>query len=111
VLLLVVVLVVVVVVDLFVISRLGARPRTTHLEWDAQLLEFIAIGTGVVHGEGHKGFRAHDGGPFSSDLSGQDFCPLLHAAYRFPGCLALRRDPNADTFPQPPTRLRLHQQQ
>jgi uncharacterized protein YbjQ (UPF0145 family) len=46
------------------------------------MLEFIAIGTGVVHGQGHKGFRAHDGGPFTSDLSGQDFWSLLHAGYR-----------------------------
>jgi uncharacterized protein YbjQ (UPF0145 family) len=46
------------------------------------LLEFIAIGTGVVHGDGHKAFRAHDGGPFTSDLSGQDFWSLLHAGYR-----------------------------
>ena len=52
------------------------------MEWDEHLLEFIAIGTGVVHGEGHKGFRAHDGGPFTSDLSGQDFWSLLHAGYR-----------------------------
>ncbi|MDE2391778.1 MAG: heavy metal-binding domain-containing protein, partial [Rhodospirillales bacterium] len=43
---------------------------------------FIAIGTGVVHGEGSTGFRAHDGGPFTSDLSGQDFWSLLHSGYR-----------------------------
>lgn len=36
----------------------------------------------MVHGEGHKGFRAHDNGPFTSDLSGQDFWSLLHAGYR-----------------------------
>ena len=35
-----------------------------------------------MHGDGHKGFRAHDGGPFTSDLSGQDFWSLLHAGYR-----------------------------
>ena len=52
------------------------------LEWDEHLLEFIAIGTGVVHGDGHRGFRAHDGGPFTSDLSGQDFWCLLHSGYR-----------------------------
>jgi len=52
------------------------------LEWDQHLLEFIAIGTGVVHGKGRKGFRAHDGGPFTSDLSGQDFWSLLHSGYR-----------------------------
>ena len=52
------------------------------IEWDQNLLEFIAIGTGVVHAGGHAGFRAHDGGPFTSDLSGQDFWSLLHAGYR-----------------------------
>jgi uncharacterized protein YbjQ (UPF0145 family) len=60
----------------------GVELTIKRLEWDAQLLEFIAIGTGVVHGEGHKGFRAPDGGPFTSDLSGQDFWSLLHAGYR-----------------------------
>jgi uncharacterized protein YbjQ (UPF0145 family) len=60
----------------------GVKLTIKRLEWDEQLLEFIAIGTGVVHGEGHKGFRAHDGGPFTSDLSGQDFWSLLHAGYR-----------------------------
>ncbi|OYV62472.1 MAG: hypothetical protein B7Z71_01125 [Acidocella sp. 21-58-7] len=60
----------------------GVKLTIKRLEWDAQLLEFIAIGTGVVHGDGHKGFRAHDGGPFTSDLSGQDFWSLLHSGYR-----------------------------
>jgi uncharacterized protein YbjQ (UPF0145 family) len=60
----------------------GVKLTIKRLEWDQHLLEFIAIGTGVVHAEGHKGFRAHDGGPFTSDLSGQDFWSLLHAGYR-----------------------------
>src|ERR1700678_1013107 len=60
----------------------GVKLTIKRLEWDEHLLEFIAIGTGVVHGEGHKGFRAHDGGPFTSDLSGQDFWSLLHSGYR-----------------------------
>ncbi len=60
----------------------GVKLTIKRLEWDQQLLEFIAIGTGVVHGDGHRGFRAHDGGPFTSDLSGQDFWSLLHAGYR-----------------------------
>jgi len=34
----------------------GVKLTIKRLEWDAQLLEFIAIGTGVVHGDGHKGF-------------------------------------------------------
>lgn len=60
----------------------GVKLTIKRLEWDNQLLEFIAIGTGVVHGEGHKGFRAHDGGPFTSDLTGQEFWSLLHSGYR-----------------------------
>jgi uncharacterized protein YbjQ (UPF0145 family) len=60
----------------------GVKLTIKRLEWDEHLLEFIAIGTGVVHGAGHRGFRAHDGGPFTSDLSGQDFWSLLHAGYR-----------------------------
>ena len=60
----------------------GVQLTIKRLEWDRNLLEFLAIGTGVVHGKGHRGFRAHDGGPFTSDLSGQDFWSLLHAGYR-----------------------------
>src|ERR1700743_783777 len=60
----------------------GVKLTIKRLEWDANLLEFIALGTGVVHGDGHKGFRAHDGGPFTSDLSGQDFWSLLPSGYR-----------------------------
>lgn len=60
----------------------GVKLTIKRLEWDEHLLEFIAIGTGVVHAEGHRGFRAHDGGPFTSDLSGQDFWSLLHSGYR-----------------------------
>jgi uncharacterized protein YbjQ (UPF0145 family) len=60
----------------------GVKLTIKRLEWDQHLLEFIALGTGVVHGDGHKGFRAHDGGPFTSDLTGQDFWSLLHSGYR-----------------------------
>lgn len=60
----------------------GVKLTIKRLEWNDQLLEFIAFGTGVVHAKGHPGFRAHDGGPFTSDLSGQDFWSLLHAGYR-----------------------------
>lgn len=60
----------------------GVKLTIKRLEWDEHLLEFIAIGTGVVHAEGHSGFRAHDGGPFTSDLTGQDFWALLHSGYR-----------------------------
>ena len=60
----------------------GVKLTIKRMEFDEHLLEFIAIGTGVVHGAGHAGFRAHDGGPFTSDLSGQDFWSLLHSGYR-----------------------------
>lgn len=60
----------------------GVKLTIKRLPWDGDLLEFIAIGTGVVHAIGREGFRAHDGGPFTSDLSGQDFWSLLHSGYR-----------------------------
>ncbi|MBN3723036.1 heavy metal-binding domain-containing protein [Burkholderia sp. Ac-20379] len=60
----------------------GVRLDIKHVEWDANILEFVAIGTGVVHHHEREGFRAHDGGPFTSDLSGQDFYTLLNAGYR-----------------------------
>ncbi|WP_250452935.1 YbjQ family protein [Caballeronia sp. ATUFL_M2_KS44] len=60
----------------------GVRLEIKHVEWDADILEFVAIGTGVVHNHDTKGFRAHDGGPFTSDLSGQDFYTLLNSGYR-----------------------------
>src|SRR6202048_4322998 len=37
----------------------GVKLTIKRLEWDQRLLEFIAIGTGVAHGEGRNGFRAH----------------------------------------------------
>jgi uncharacterized protein YbjQ (UPF0145 family) len=60
----------------------GVRLEIKHLPMEGDILEFVAIGTGIVHGEGHAGFRAHDGGPFTSDLSGQDFYTLLQSGYR-----------------------------
>src|ERR1700761_4342531 len=60
----------------------GVQLTIKRLEWDANILEFIAFGTGIVHEKGHRGFRAHDGGPFTSDLSGQEFWTLLHSGYR-----------------------------
>ena len=40
----------------------GIKLTIKRLEWDQRLLEFVAIGTGVAHCGGRKGFRAHDGG-------------------------------------------------
>ena len=60
----------------------GVRLEVKRLEWDAHVLEFVAIGTGVVHAAGHTAFKGPGGAPFTSDLSGQDFWTLLHAGYR-----------------------------
>ena len=60
----------------------GVRLTVKRLEWDAHVLEFVAIGTGVVHAKGHDAFKGPNGRPFTSDLSGQDFWTLLHAGYR-----------------------------
>lgn len=60
----------------------GVRLEIRHVEWDTDILEFVAIGTGVVHNHDTQGFKAHDGGPFTSALSGQDFYTLLGSGYR-----------------------------
>jgi uncharacterized protein YbjQ (UPF0145 family) len=60
----------------------GVRLTVKRLEWDSNILEFVAIGTGVVHAKGHTTFKGPKGAPFTSDLSGQDFWTLLHAGYR-----------------------------
>jgi len=49
---------------------------------DSNLMEFKAFGTGIVHREGHTGYRRPDGRPFTSDLSGQDFVLALRAGRR-----------------------------
>jgi uncharacterized protein YbjQ (UPF0145 family) len=45
--------------------------------WGADVLEFMATGTAVRALPGIGGQRAPDGGPFTSDLSAQDFYRLL----------------------------------
>ena len=60
----------------------GVKLTVKRLEWDQHILEFMAIGTGVVHVKGHPGFMGPKAQPFTSDLSGQDFWTLLHAGYR-----------------------------
>jgi uncharacterized protein YbjQ (UPF0145 family) len=60
----------------------GVRLTVKRLEWDPNVLEFVAIGTGVVHAKGQTTFKGPKGQPFTSDLSGQDFWTLLHAGYR-----------------------------
>ncbi len=60
----------------------GVRLTVKRMEWDNNILEFMAIGTGIVHAKGHPGYKGPKGQPFTSDLSGQDFWTLLQAGYR-----------------------------
>lgn len=60
----------------------GVRLTVKRAEWDAKVLEFVAIGTGIVHRGGHPGFKGPGGEPFTSALSGQDFWTLLKSGYR-----------------------------
>ncbi len=60
----------------------GVQLTVKRLEWDNNILEFMAIGTGIVHATGHMGYKGPKGQPFTSDLSGQDFWTLLQAGYR-----------------------------
>jgi uncharacterized protein YbjQ (UPF0145 family) len=60
----------------------GVRLTVKRMEWDSKVLEFVAIGTGIVHAAGHEGFKGPKGEPFTSDLSGQDFWTLLQSGYR-----------------------------
>jgi len=59
----------------------GVRLEVGRYEWGAHLAEFLAIGTAVRHGAGDE-YRAPNGRPFTSDLSGQDMWTLLAAGYR-----------------------------
>ena len=60
----------------------GVKLTVRGLGWDSDILEFVAIGTGIVHGKGSTAFKGPSGKPFTSDLSGQDFWTLLQAGYR-----------------------------
>src|SRR5579862_1688251 len=59
----------------------GVRLDIGRHQWGQHLAEFIAIGTAIRHREGEP-YRAPNGRPFTSDLSGQDFWTLLRAGYR-----------------------------
>lgn len=58
------------------------RLTVKRMEWDNKVLEFVAIGTGIVHPTGKSGFKGPQGQPFTSDLTGQDFGTLLQPGYR-----------------------------
>jgi uncharacterized protein YbjQ (UPF0145 family) len=59
----------------------GVRLTVQVMEWGSHVVEFLAIGTAVRHREGQP-WRAPNGKPFTSDLSGQDFWTLVRAGYR-----------------------------
>jgi uncharacterized protein YbjQ (UPF0145 family) len=60
----------------------AVRLTLTIHTWGTNIIEFVAIGTAVRHAKGEGTWRAPNGKPFQSDLSGQDFWTLLHAGYR-----------------------------
>jgi uncharacterized protein YbjQ (UPF0145 family) len=64
----------------------AVRLTLTIHAWGSNVIEFLAIGTAVKNVNGEKTregtWRAPNGKPFQSDLSGQDFWTLLHAGYR-----------------------------
>ncbi len=59
----------------------GVRLTVNLHAWGSHVIEFLAIGTAVQH-EAGQNWRAPNGKPFTSDLSGQDFWTLLRAGYR-----------------------------
>jgi len=60
---------------------IGVRLEIGRNDWGEHLVEFVAIGTAVRHSAGES-YRAPNGRPFTSDLSGQDFWTLLRTGYR-----------------------------
>lgn len=59
----------------------GVRLEVTRYAWGAEMAEFMAVGTAIKARDGGN-WRAADGKPFTSDLSGQDFWTLLQTGYR-----------------------------
>jgi uncharacterized protein YbjQ (UPF0145 family) len=59
----------------------GVRLTVNLHAWGSNVIEFLAIGTAVASERGGN-WRAPNGKPFQSDLSGQDFWTLLRAGYR-----------------------------
>jgi uncharacterized protein YbjQ (UPF0145 family) len=59
----------------------GVRLQIGRVEIGRHISEFVAVGTAVRHRDGHA-YRAPNGRPFTSDLSGQDFWTLLRTGAR-----------------------------
>lgn len=61
----------------------GVRLRVVGMQWGEHIAEFTAVGT-AVKADGAQapgGWRDASGGPFTSDLSGQDFWTLIESGY------------------------------
>jgi uncharacterized protein YbjQ (UPF0145 family) len=59
----------------------GVRLLVNRHAWGEHMLEFLALGTAVI-ARGGSGWRAPNGTPFTSDLTGQDFWVLLKSGHR-----------------------------
>ena len=59
----------------------GVRLTVKLHAWGSDVIEFVAIGTAVKSAGGFS-WKAPNGKPFTSDLSGQDFWTLMRAGYR-----------------------------
>jgi uncharacterized protein YbjQ (UPF0145 family) len=59
----------------------GVRLDIQSHAWGASELEFVAQGTAVRAKEPNGRYQLEDGGPFTSDLSGQDFYTLVKAGH------------------------------
>lgn len=60
---------------------IGVRLEVNRYVWGPEMAEFMAVGTAVKSRDGGS-FKAPDGRPFTSDLSGQDFWTLLQTGFR-----------------------------
>jgi uncharacterized protein YbjQ (UPF0145 family) len=60
---------------------IGVRLKVNRHAWGENMVEFFAIGT-AIHARDGRSWRAPNGKPFTSDLSGQDFWMLLQSGYR-----------------------------
>lgn len=78
--------------DLHAEGVVGVRLTLEHHRWHGghQVAKIVALGTAIVFDRNHApkefanspSLALHSGGPFTSDLSGQDFVALLRAGYR-----------------------------
>ncbi|TWE09311.1 heavy metal-binding domain-containing protein [Rudaeicoccus suwonensis] len=59
----------------------GVNLRIQRYAWQQGELEFMAEGTAIRARQPNPAYKLRDGGPFTSDLSGQDFYTLVRAGH------------------------------